>query len=137
MKEIILLICMLTMSIEDVRYKSIPVWQVGTMLLVFVIYMLYFHDFGMENVLIGVTVGTLLLAICRMTGWLGVGDGIVIGIICVFMGWLFAAQIFIMAITLMSLTSMILLTFKIVKIKYEMPFIPYLFVSAVGVLACG
>lgn len=136
-KTIILLVCMLVISIEDARCKSVPVWQLGAMLLAFGMYMWIFQDANIENMVAGIMIGLFLIFISRATGWIGVGDGIVIGIVCAFMGWLFVTQMFIIAVTLMSLTSMLLLMFKVVKMKYEIPFIPYMFLSAMGVLACG
>jgi Flp pilus assembly protein protease CpaA len=128
---------MLVISIEDVRYKSVPVWQLGAMLLAFGMYMWIFRDANIENMIAGIMIGLFLIFISRATGWIGVGDGIVIGIVCALMGWLFVTQMFIIAVTLMSLTSMLLLMFKVVKMKYEIPFVPYMFLSAMGVLACG
>lgn len=86
----------------------------------------------------GLLIGILLLGISYITRQrIGVGDGLLIMILGVYLGFEVIGVVLLYALTLSAIWSVLLLIIKKVNRHYEVAFIPFIFVSYIGVLIHG
>lgn len=139
MKFIILgSLCLL--SYEDIRYKTVPIWQLAILGIVCGINMAYTGDLMKKipaDILWGFVFGVGILLISVLTGWIGAGDGIVMLFLGIGLGAVKMINIFCMALVFMAVGAGILIMCRKIYFKYQMPFIPFIFLAAMGVMLCG
>lgn len=130
-------LCLL--SYEDIQNQSVSIWQ----LMIFgIVCMGNVIKTGIsmyevsQGSLLGILFGTAVLMLLILTKQLGIGDGIVLFCLGLGLGGVAMMRIFLAAMFLMAVVSGILLLFGRISRKYEMPFIPFLFLSALGVILC-
>lgn len=123
---------LVVLSVEDIRYKAVPVWQVvilGVIALAGSGILVYKKALTFNEMAMGLIPGILMVIIALITGCFGVADGIVLAFIGTFMGVLKTLVILGGAFFIMSLFSVIGLALGKIKLKYQMPFIPFMLVA--------
>lgn len=134
---VILLLLLSVLAIEDFRHSSIPMVELAVFYVVCIVIAIW-HGNGMEFRLVGIggliTIGCLMFS--TLTGMFGKADAVIIGGICTAEGIIVGIQMFLVAITLMSFYSIVLLLRKKIRMKSEVPFVPFLFLAWMGVVAC-
>lgn len=120
------------LAIADYKNKKIPLWSV---LAVFVIGLLNLHlqhYREWENALGGSGVGVIICILSKATGnRIGMGDGLIIAAIGMFMGLKITLFCTGAAFLLASVAALFLLCIKRVERNYNMPFVPYIFAAYV------
>lgn len=92
-------------------------------------------NISIENRVAGLSLGMCLLILNRITrNQIGVGDGLVISILGLSLGFKVNAFILVYSLTCSTIFSIFLLVICKVKGKSSFPFIPFILLSYVGVL---
>lgn len=122
----LLLIC----AITDLKTKEISM----RILLIFgalgIIIFILGNQNSVAEELVGVLVGIGVLLICRVTGGkIGAGDGFLIVVTGIFLGGMRNVELLMGGFLLAALWALILVIFRKVNWKKELPFVPFLFLS--------
>lgn len=117
-------------SIFDIKYKALPQWLLISSAVAAMILAVIFHPVELWKMVGGFLLGLVLLVVSFFTGGaLGKGDGIIIGIIGLNLGFPIVFSIFTTAVLLASILALILIVFRRVNRKTAFPFLPFLGVS--------
>lgn len=87
--------------------------------------------------LYSVLTGSGMFIISKVTGLFGTADGIVVSLIGIITDWKMGISVLLLSMLLISFLGLILLAVKKVKLKQEIPYIPFLLISLMGVLLGG
>lgn len=141
LRFIILLTELGILAIQDFMYKKISLRLLAVMSLAAVILrivgaLIYHEDIMDDMMLIGVVFGIGLVILGYFGNVIGIGDGIVVLLMSLMSGGRMAISIFLFAMTIAAVTAVFLLMLKRVKRTYELPFVPFLFFSLMGVAVC-
>lgn len=136
-KNIIVCIVLMLLSLEDIRYKSIYMYQLIILMVAAVLYRIFAGQFTFSGLIIEMFLWIILGVLSFVTGFIGLGDVMVLFTLTCVMGQTFAALVFILAVTIMSVLMTGRLVFAKIDMKKSIPFIPYIFISTMGVLLCG
>ena len=129
------------LSIQDIRQRRIWVPMLAVMLTVaagIVVWdgRMYGEVEDLHSMVVGILFGIVMLAAGHFTGAIGEGDGMVLILIALMARKIPVIAIFLLAMTTASITALFLLVLGKVQRKYEMPFIPFLLFSLIGVVVC-
>lgn len=134
-KHLAVIIMLGICSIEDMKYKKIHViWPVsfaaiGILCWIFVWGQPFAHLFAAGFP------GLAVLAISILTkGGIGEGDSLILTAVGIYLGASYTLQILLSAVFLSSIYALFLYIVKGKKKKYEMAFVPFLFISFAGSL---
>lgn len=145
-KVIGVLIYLLALSIMDIRERKISIaWLAAGAVAVCGVLLLEKIAFGtdgeelMVRSLLGVIPGIFLLAVARLTGKAGYGDGLVLILLGIGFGYLFCVVLLCLSLFLLSLCSVVLLLCRRVNGNTPMPYLPFLTAAYVcaGLLRLG
>ncbi len=132
--KVVLAAVLLVLAIIDLKKKQIPVvvvLAVTGVLLLIGIPLQYVH---LLNVTAGILSGMILIVIAKVTKEaIGIGDGFVFVMLGAGLGVISSLLILFYALLLASIVSGVLLVIKRVSKKSRMPFIPFVFLSYLGV----
>lgn len=123
------------LAFRDVEERKIPVWclGVGTM---FSVSLFFYHIFtdtvSLATALLGMVPGILLLGISVITGCVGLGDGIILMILGLYLGLHKIFLLFCISIVLMGFCSGILFVTKRVRGSDKIPYLPFLCMTYAG-----
>ena len=130
------------LSILDVRFRKMPVWLLvvggigGTGYQIWK----WLKGDSISIMLIGVgaIVGVLFLGVSKITGQaLGYGDGIIILILGIYLGFWNLSVVLMIAFFIASVMAMVLVAIKKGKRKRTMPFVPFLCIGYVMFVLMG
>ncbi|MGN0329353.1 MAG: hypothetical protein ACI4D4_10295 [Lachnospira sp.] len=141
-KVIYLIVCMVLLSMEDIKYKSVKVLHFvimfGCIPFAFIGDYIFFQlNFSWQSLLYSVLTGGGMFIISKVTGSFGTADGIVVSLIGIITDWKMGISVLLLSMLLISFFGLILLAVKKVKLKQEIPYIPFLLISLMGVLLGG
>lgn len=130
------------LSILDIRFRKMPVWLLVVGGIVGIGYQIWRWVKGdsISIVLIGsgVIVGLIFLVISKITGQaLGYGDGIIILILGIYLGFWDLSVVLMVAFFAASVMAMVLIVVKRGKRKRTMPFVPFLCIGYVVFVLMG
>lgn len=126
------------LSWTDVRTKQLPAWLLGVGALSALAYQLLYEKQFAALWLSGAMVGLAFLAIGKMTEEaLGYGDGVLIGILGIYLGIWNLLSLLVMAFFLAALYAAVLLMSCKFRRKAAFPFVPFLGAAYVVMLATG
>ncbi|MDD3239650.1 MAG: hypothetical protein PHW47_06115 [Lachnospira sp.] len=133
----ILLVELLILSVQDIHRRKINVsilvvMLIGAIMLLAGDWIIYGITPDMKMVT-GILFGVLVAAAGHFTKIIGEGDGAVLILMAFMDRYCSVITYFMMAITIASVTALLLLAIGKVKRKYEIPFIPFLLFSLMGV----
>jgi len=129
MTGIWLLLC----SWQDFRKKKIHIALIIIGGLIILIYSFLSEDLAFSNRIAGLTLGLILLLLNPVTGGqIGIGDGLIVSILGIGLGFNHLA--FILAYSLFGSAAFAvgLILFRKAGRKFTMPFIPFLFLGYLG-----
>lgn len=122
-------------SFEDVRNKEIGIYKVCLMGIAGVLIHIFRRNMSIYSILGGMLLGVLLLVFSRISeGNIGVGDGLILMVTGILLGAAGNIQLFLYGLFLAGIWALVLVVFFRKKKNYEIPFIPFLLVSYVGML---
>lgn len=132
----ILMVALFLLSIEDIRHKSIRLWELIISIGIAVSYS-YFSDlYGLKYIVISILIFCVLLWANAVTKCFGTADILVIFILNCVKGIVFSIIVFGMAITLAAVVNIVLYIKKKVGLKSTIPFIPYIGICTLGAIIC-
>ena len=127
--EIIVGVCLLMQAVWDFRTKELPLWITIVLGSCGLIYSLYIKREGWDMIF-ALLPGLFCLVIGYITRQsVGYGDGILIGVLGLFYTWKEIFEICSIAIMVAGFVGLILLVIFKKNGKYEIPFIPFLFLG--------
>jgi len=120
---------------KDIREKSVSLKSTIVFSLTGVVINIVITNITIINMLLGITVGLGVILIGKlMKDGIGAGDGAVLSSIGVLIGGKMCLLVFLMAITISAAVVIVLLVFRKVKMKQELPFIPYILCAYIWIL---
>lgn len=132
MEWIELPLCLLlgALAITDYKSKKIPLRTIVPVLCIGILNLFLQYDRDWKSILGGTGMGVALCILSKAAGnRIGMGDGLVITVIGMFMGLKRTFICMSGAFFLASLVALFLLFIKKAERKYKMPFIPYIFAA--------
>lgn len=100
-------------------------------------YMLWRGKFMQWDMLAAVGLLIVMVFMSRLTGCFGLGDIVILGILTEMKGGMFIMRVFVLSVSLLFISALGLVIVRKVNRKYTIPFVPYILVSALGVMLCG
>lgn len=137
MRNSILVVWLIYLSIQDIRFHSVALNTLIFAYLAAIIYRLAFFPFTSQAFIFLLLFILGMTIIGGITGCIGLGDTAVLGLISCVMGSFFMIKVLIGSVLLMVLSIFMHFILKKTICKISLPFIPYIFVSVLGVLVCG
>lgn len=130
----ILVIAMLSItSIMDLRCKKINLFLLIPFLICGIICNLYYQLLPITSLAGGVGIGIVLLIISFVTrGKIGSGDGVILMVTGLFLGFYDNLLLLLSATFLSAIVGAFILCIKGMNKNYEIPFIPFLLISFAG-----
>jgi len=120
---------------QDIKKKSVSLKSIIVFSIVGAVINVAITNISLFDMLLGITVGLGVILIGRlMKDGIGAGDGAVLSSIGILIGGKMCLLVFIMAITISAAVAIVLLVFKKIKMKQELPFIPYILCAYMWVL---
>ncbi|MCI5873364.1 MAG: type IV prepilin peptidase [Clostridiales bacterium] len=125
--KVLLLLALAGTACEDCREKQIALYiPIATAGAGVVLHLLY-REMTLENILLGATVGGMLILIAWISrGSVGVGDGIMLTVSGIFLGFWENIVLFMTALGMVSMTALCLIVIKRKERNYRLPFLPFL-----------
>ena len=142
MDNIVVLTYLLILGLIDIRKKAVPLYMLlGLLVIALFIHILRFLKYGREWNIIDVIVSVVFILMLLLAGvakkMLGMADVVVAFILIIINGPIIAIQTFVTALTMAGCVSMIMLVMKRVNTKTNIAFLPFVFLSYMGVIVCG
>lgn len=120
-------------GIIDIKFKKINLYLLVPFLIGGILCNIFYNILSFKSLLGGVGIGVGMLIISFVTrGKIGSGDGAILIVTGIYLGFFDNLFLLLMATFLSSITGAVILLIKGVNKNYEIPFIPFLFVSFVG-----
>lgn len=133
--EVLLGIWLLLCSFQDIKEKKISVFLIASGGLLLSVTFLIVGGVPVIDRLSGLLLGLLLLAAGRLLkGQIGDGDGLIICITGICLGFIKNLNLMLLGLSLTGLVSLFLLIFRRAERKDTIPFVPFLFLSYLGVI---
>lgn len=137
--DVVMAVVLGIFTIEDIRKKSLGIWQVTAALFAATLYRcycIYVTGIGWEQALAsGVFIS--ILAAAAFFKMIGVGDVAVMLIVNMVKGFVFSFSAFAIAITAAAVISILLLCLRRIGRKCSMPLVPYICIGYMEVILCG
>lgn len=125
-------------TIEDLKRRRIHVSILCSFGIIGVILHLLLERGDIISILGGAMIGMALIAISLLTrGRVGLGDGLALMVTGIFLGFERNLMLFVVSQCLVACFALFLMVFKKKDRQYEIPYIPFLLISYVGILALG
>ena len=122
-----ILMYLMYQTYKDIKEKSVSLKSIIIFSFLSGVINIVFNNMTFIDMILGIGVGLCVILIGKiMRDGIGAGDGAVLSSIGILIGGKSCLLVFIMAITIFALVAIILLIFKWVKMKQELPFIPYI-----------
>ncbi len=122
-------------SVEDIRKREIGVYKIFLVGIAGVFLHIFREKIGIYNLLAGMSIGLVLLLLGKVfKGSIGSGDGLILMDTGILLGLERNLELFLNGLLLAGVWALILWVFFRKKKEYEIPFIPFLLISYVGML---
>lgn len=126
----ILMITIFVCGVQDLYKKKVYLWFIITGALLITICIPFCSTNQIADRIAGVIIGVIIILISVATaGKIGLGDGILLCVTGLGIGFWPNLEMFAIALTLAALVSIFLLIFRMANRKKSIPFIPFLFMS--------
>lgn len=141
MRITVLMIGLCILSIQDIKRRKISIKSILILAIfipaaVWIDYKIYGCVPEVKHMMWSLVTGGFISVAGMLSGLMGAGDGIVVAFIGLLTDWRFAVAVFLLALFIISVVGAVILVLKKAGLKQEMPFIPFLFLSVLGVLPC-
>lgn len=123
-------------SLEDLRNKRLTVWILCLTGIVGVILHAVFQRGEYLSLLGGIAVGVIMIVVSLLSrGRVGLGDGLMLTVTGIYLGFEKNLVLFVLSQLLTACYALFLLVFRKKKGSYEIPFVPFMLIAYVGLLA--
>lgn len=145
-KQLVYMVMLATMAVTDIRKQSVSVLHIGLFTLVMWLINMMNGVFDSYNAIVSIMGGIILMIYGLITGFIGLADSIVLMVTGMFMGYIFALNMLCIALfILIAVRIIVLVRLKgkgtmisgAISVRCEIPFLPYLFIGALGVMLLG
>ena len=134
--RIVLGVLLLFCGIQDLLYKRIYLWMIGVCAIMVIICLPFSERLSVTERLGGCALGFGVILLSKATGGkIGLGDGILLCVTGLGLGFWSNTELFGIALSLAAAVSAILLLLRIADRKKSIPFIPFLLAGYVILLA--
>ncbi len=116
-------------SLEDIKKKQVMVYPVLLFGIAGVLLHLYYRNLSIYSLFAGVLLGVALLIIGAVSGQIGIGDGLVLLVSGIYLGFWENARLLFHGLLFCGIWSGVLLLMKKKKRKDEIAFVPFLFLA--------
>lgn len=138
MTRIILLGMLGLYAVEDIRKKRISVRYLWIFGAAGITINLFQRSISVPDMLLGAAVGAALVAVSLLTrGSIGLGDGFLLMTAGVFLGGSSVLELLFISLLYAALVSLGMLAFRRWKRKREIPFVPFLLLGYLTMMAAG
>ena len=134
--KVIVALFLIFETVEDIRKKSVSLLWIVIAGILACGFTIATQNVEVKEILMGLAIGIAVMLLGYFTNCIGVGDGAVLTVIGVLIGGKLSLGVFLIGMTLAAFISLILLLFKRVALKQEIPFVPYMLVAYLGVILC-
>lgn len=125
--EILLLVFLAVMSKEDWKEKQIKVSIVAAAALIGIVLQICSNKTGWQDIAAGIGVGGVILVLSRLTNEsIGTGDGMMLMVSGIFLGFWKNLSLFLAAQLLIGAAALFLIAVKKKGKTYRLPFAPFL-----------
>lgn len=132
MEKYLLLVFLGINTWVDMRQKRISLLSVAVFGIAGILYQILYGR-GMPLALLGLIPGLILLLVSKTTGEaMGMGDGLVILVLGLYLGWSGAVEVLLLALFLSAFWAGFLLTAIKKGRNYEFPFAPFVLLGYAG-----
>lgn len=120
---------------EDYRRKRVLVYPVLAFAIAGLVLHLCYMDITIFNMLAGIAIGCILLLVSRITGGrIGIGDGMILIVSGIYLGFTENIRLFFHGLLLCGIWSLFLLVIRKRKRDEEIAFVPFLFLAYLEML---
>lgn len=135
LREMALLVFLFISALIDAKTKEVSV----RILVIFGLLGLFFYwiarPVSLREEVMGIAIGVIILCICRLTGGkIGEGDGWLLIVTGIYLGLYRNIELLAGGLLLSAFWAVVLIIWKRVGRDREMPFIPFLFLSYLGMV---
>lgn len=117
----------------DIKWKKINILIVVPFVIAAIICNMKYDLLTLTSILGGMAIGLVMIGIGIITrGKIGIGDGVILMVTGLFLGFFDNLFLLLSATFLSAMIGAVLLLIKGVDKNYELPFIPFLFLSFLG-----
>lgn len=126
-------------AIMDLRYKKVHIALTAVYFAIGVIFNICTGGQAFGSIVGGVFIGILLLLISIITkGKVGIGDGLIVSVLGLFLGFWDNLLLLMTSLFLSAIFAVLLIVIKREDRSYQIPFIPFLLVGFIGeLILCG
>ena len=130
---------MLTLcSAEDIKRKQIRLNPVLIFGILGIFLHMLFRMQSIENILLGMSVGVVLLFLSVLTGGrIGMGDAVLLIVTGIYLGLEKNLELFFCGLLLCSMWALGLMVLRKKNRKDSIPFVPFLLAAYMGMLVCA
>lgn len=133
--KIIIGLLLFISTIKDIKSKSISLPLVIISCVCLILIMPFNNVITIKSAILGTLVGFFIILVSKLTkGQIGIGDGIILLATGLGLGVWDNIALLLFALFLSAICCFILLALRLVNLKMKIPFIPFLFISYIGVL---
>lgn len=133
--KIIIGLLLFISTIKDIKSKSISLPLVIISCVCLILIMPFNNVITIKSAILGTLVGFFIILVSKLTkGQIGMGDGIILLATGLGLGVWDNIALLLFALFLSAICCFILLALRLVNLKMKIPFIPFLFISYIGVL---
>ncbi len=122
---------------EDIKHQSIARKELAAAGIAALIFRLSQGSRYHINMMYPAVFAVALLMLFGVTGCLGTGDLAVFAILAVVKGSIFMVETFIFSITVLLIYAWVMKLARRMPLKRTVPFLPYICISALGVMVCA
>lgn len=134
--ESLMLLFLVINSYTDIKKKKISVVVCLVFLIVGVIFSILNKQESLISLLGGVGVGGLLLLVGKFYNQsVGFGDGLIFIVSGLYLGFIRNTVLLLYGLIICAVVSVILITFKKFKLKDKIPFVPFVLVAYIFMIA--
>ncbi|NLP17156.1 MAG: hypothetical protein GX379_08975 [Clostridiales bacterium] len=123
-------ILLIITSVQDIRWKKIRLWVVILGMVLICICIPFSTTLSVLDRLLGITPGIGVLILSKLTsGKIGMGDGLILGVTGIELGFWGNMELFALALLFAALFSIVLLILRRADRKKAIPFIPFILLA--------
>lgn len=134
--KIVLGILLLFCGVQDLLFKRIYLWMIGACTIVVIACLPFCESLSVTERLGGFALGLGVILLSKVTGGkIGIGDGSLLCVTGLGLGFWINVELFGIALSLAALVSILLLILRKADRKKSIPFVPFLLTGYVILLA--
>lgn len=123
-------ILLIIVAVQDIKWKKIKLWIVLLCAVILCICIPFCSALSIVDRVMGLSLGLSVILLSKATGGkIGIGDGLVLGITGMGLGFWSNIELFALALAIAAAFSIGLLVFRRVDRKKAIPFMPFLLLA--------